>query len=258
MRLTHLGIHLLFALGCGVTTITKPDVVSSSTWYSRIDASDETRVTFDDTDTSDPRLFELPFKAASAALAALAASAAVAALAALAVLSLNPEPHDVSMAEATDPVAALAQMGHPCPCKVMCSCASNYCCKKQTMLAKKRQVAAKEVEAGSDEVAHAAAAVAATLPSLKASDVRRALLGDVSEGPSESSVPIEDTEDDDFRSTIPKLERFYEQLAAKAKLPEHPGNGASTSWVLSLARSYRRLSKDKRRRGRLRELLQAP
>jgi len=113
--------------------------------------------------------------------------------------------------------------------------------------------AAKEGSSGST----GAAAVAAALP-WKASDVRRLLGGDLSEGPSESSVPIEDTEDDDFQSNLPNIERFYEQWAAKAKLPEHPGNGASSSWVLSLARSYRRLSKDKRRRGRLRALLQAP
>lgn len=83
--------------------------------------------------------------------------------------------------------------------------------------------------------------------------------GDVSEGPSESSANIEDTDEeckDDFQSTIPNLERFYEQMAAKARLPTHPpGNGANSNWVLSLARSYRRLSKDKRSRGRLRALL---
>lgn len=79
--------------------------------------------------------------------------------------------------------------------------------------------------------------------------------GDVSEGPSESSANVSlDTEDDGFNtSTIPHLERFYEQLAAKARLPER--HGASSAWVLSLARSYRRLSKEKRRRGRLRALL---
>lgn len=85
---------------------------------------------------------------------------------------------------------------------------------------------------------------------------RRAHGGDVSEGPSESSANIEDTEGDDFQSTIPNLERFYEQMAAKARLPGHPGHGASSNWVLCLARSYRRLSKEKRRRGRLRALLQ--
>lgn len=86
---------------------------------------------------------------------------------------------------------------------------------------------------------------------------RRAHSGDVSEGPSESSANREDeTEEDAFQSTIPNLEKFYEQLAAKARLPGHPGHGASSSWVLSLARTYRRLSKDKRRRGRLRSLLQ--
>lgn len=85
--------------------------------------------------------------------------------------------------------------------------------------------------------------------------------GDTSEGPSESSTCRsganvgDDTEEDDFQATIPHLERFYEQLAAKAKLPER--NGAATqNWVLSLARSYRRLSKEKRRRGGLRALLQ--
>lgn len=78
--------------------------------------------------------------------------------------------------------------------------------------------------------------------------------GENSEGPSESSTNI-DTEDDDFMARIPHLERFYEELAAKAKLPER--NGASTqSWMLSLARSYRRLSREKRRRGGLRALLQ--
>lgn len=86
---------------------------------------------------------------------------------------------------------------------------------------------------------------------------RRAHSGDVSEGPSESSANREDeTEEDAFQSTIPNLEKFYEQMAAKARLPGHPGHGASSSWVLSLARTYRRLSKDKRRRGRLRSLLQ--
>jgi len=65
-----------------------------------------------------------------------------------------------------------------------------------------------------------------------------------------------ETEEDDFGSTIPNLERFYEQMAAKARLPTQvPGKGANSNWVLSLARSYRRLSKDKRSRGRLRELL---
>lgn len=92
---------------------------------------------------------------------------------------------------------------------------------------------------------------------------RRLLGGDGSEGPSESSTcrsgannfDDKDTEeDDDFQATIPHLERFYEQLAAKARLPER--NGASQNWVLSLARSYRRLSKEKRRRGGLRALLQ--
>lgn len=56
-------------------------------------------------------------------------------------------------------------------------------------------------------------------------------------------------------ATIPHLERFYEQLAAKAKLPERNAAGTQ-SWVLSLARSYRRLSREKRRRGGLRALLQ--
>lgn len=84
-------------------------------------------------------------------------------------------------------------------------------------------------------------------------EARRAFGGDMSEGPSESSANIEDTEDE-FQSTIPSLEKFYEQMAAKVRLP--PGSSASSDWVLSLARSYRRLSKDKRRRGRLRALLQ--
>lgn len=77
--------------------------------------------------------------------------------------------------------------------------------------------------------------------------------GDISEGPSESSTNIEDTEDD-FMANIPHIEKFYEQLAAKAKLPERSGAG-SQSWVLSLARSYRRLSREKRRRGGLRAAL---
>mmetsp|Transcript_93792 Transcript_93792/g.205276 ORF Transcript_93792/g.205276 Transcript_93792/m.205276 type:complete len:404 (-) Transcript_93792:766-1977(-) len=83
--------------------------------------------------------------------------------------------------------------------------------------------------------------------------------GEASEVPSESSANMEDkdTEEDDFQSTIPNLERFYEQMAAKARLPtwQGPGNAANSNWVLSLARSYRRLSKDKRSRGRLRALL---
>lgn len=89
-----------------------------------------------------------------------------------------------------------------------------------------------------------------------ASSLERRLGGDISEGPSESSTNTghEDTEDD-FMATIPHLERFYEELAAKAKLPERNGAGPD-SWVLSLARSYRRLSRDKRRRGGLRALLQ--
>lgn len=99
------------------------------------------------------------------------------------------------------------------------------------------------------------------LPNLipAAGEGRRAHSGDLSEGPSESSANREttETEDDDFQSTIPHLERFYEQLAAKARLPGHVGHPNSSSWVLSLARSYRRLSKDKRRRGRLRSLLQS-
>lgn len=99
--------------------------------------------------------------------------------------------------------------------------------------------------------------VPAPLMAAPSSIPRRALgAGDVSEGPSESSANVSlDTEDDGFNtSTIPHLERFYEQLAAKARLPER--HGASSAWVLSLARSYRRLSKEKRRRGRLRALLQ--
>mmetsp|Transcript_34768 Transcript_34768/g.88335 ORF Transcript_34768/g.88335 Transcript_34768/m.88335 type:complete len:345 (-) Transcript_34768:73-1107(-) len=103
-------------------------------------------------------------------------------------------------------------------------------------------------------------AAAAALPGCRpASTGMGPRSGDVSEGPSESSANIEDTEEDDFQSTIPNLERFYEQMAAKARLPTHPpGNGANANWVLSLARSYRRLSKDKRSRGRLRALLSRP
>mmetsp|Transcript_73838 Transcript_73838/g.175780 ORF Transcript_73838/g.175780 Transcript_73838/m.175780 type:complete len:366 (+) Transcript_73838:185-1282(+) len=80
--------------------------------------------------------------------------------------------------------------------------------------------------------------------------------GELSEGPSESSAGSSHTllSDDDFQSKIPHLERIYQQLAAKARLPERHGPGAS-NWVLSLARSYRRLSNDKRRRGRLQALL---
>lgn len=79
--------------------------------------------------------------------------------------------------------------------------------------------------------------------------------GYVSEGPSESSVNVEDTEDESLQQALPGLERFYETMAAKAQIK--PGAaGTSSSWVLSMARSYRRLSKDKRRRGRLKELLQ--
>ncbi|CAE7900307.1 unnamed protein product [Symbiodinium sp. KB8] len=129
--------------------------------------------------------------------------------------------------------------------------------------------------------------------------------GYVSEGPSESSVNIEDTEDENLQSALPGLERFYETMAAKAQIK--PGAGSSSSWagiqdgvgqterqewlaavtlkrsdqdeelpaavdscgaregnehghtrvwkVLSMARSYRRLSKEKRRRGRLKEML---
>jgi len=52
------------------------------------------------------------------------------------------------------------------------------------------------------------------------------------------------------------LERFYEQMAAKARLPTHPlVNGVNANWLLSMARSYRRLSKDKRSRGRLRAMM---
>lgn len=76
---------------------------------------------------------------------------------------------------------------------------------------------------------------------------------------SESSANIDTEEEDHFQSTIPNLERFYEQMAAKARLPTHPpGNAVNANWVLSLARSYRRLSKEKRSRGRLRALLQRP
>lgn len=112
--------------------------------------------------------------------------------------------------------------------------------------------------AGSDEEARAVGLFPGLPNLIPARGERRAHSGDVSEGPSESSANREttETEDDDFQSTIPHLERLYEQLAAKARLPGQPGHGNSSSWVLSLARSYRRLSKDKRRRGRLRSLLQ--
>lgn len=86
----------------------------------------------------------------------------------------------------------------------------------------------------------------------KDSGVRR---GDISEGPSESSAII-DTEEETFQR-LPgqgELERFFEQMAAKAQLPGPPGT-APSNWVLSLARSYRHLSKDKRRRSRLQALL---
>jgi hypothetical protein len=90
-----------------------------------------------------------------------------------------------------------------------------------------------------------------------ASSLERWPRGDISEGPSESShttKSVEETEDE-FMANIPQLQGFYEQLAAKAKLPERNGAGTQ-SWVLSLARSYRRLSREKRRRGGLRALLQ--
>lgn len=76
--------------------------------------------------------------------------------------------------------------------------------------------------------------------------------GEVSEAPSESSANMEDkdTDLDDFQSAIPHLERIYAQMAAKV-----PGTGVNPNWMLSLARSYRRLSTDKRSRGRLRALL---
>lgn len=80
--------------------------------------------------------------------------------------------------------------------------------------------------------------------------------GDVSA--SESSAILEDTETDDFQAKLPNLERFYEQMAAKARLPTHPpGNVDKANWVLSLARSYRRLSNQKRSRGRMQALLAA-
>lgn len=69
----------------------------------------------------------------------------------------------------------------------------------------------------------------------------------VSEGPSESSINAIDTEDDDFQTA--SFERFYEQMAAKAQLRGDLGPGSTQNLMLSLARSYRRLSKDKRRRG---------
>mmetsp|Transcript_20644 Transcript_20644/g.45257 ORF Transcript_20644/g.45257 Transcript_20644/m.45257 type:complete len:303 (-) Transcript_20644:137-1045(-) len=88
-----------------------------------------------------------------------------------------------------------------------------------------------------------------------AGSARRGLGSDVSSGPSESSANVDvNSEGDGFQSSIPHLERFYEQLAAKARLPER--HGSSSNWVVSLARTYHRLSKDKRRRGRLRALLQ--
>jgi len=93
-------------------------------------------------------------------------------------------------------------------------------------------------------------------PPLPVNTERRPHSGDISEGPSESSAIREETEDDDFQNSIPHLERFYEQMAAKARVPCHPGHSGSASWVLSLARSYRRLSKDKRRRGKLKSLMQ--
>lgn len=99
------------------------------------------------------------------------------------------------------------------------------------------------------------AAVAVAVPALQGGPGLRGPRGD-DVSASESSANIEDTEEDAFQSTIPNLERFYEQMAAKARLPTHPpGNAANANWVLSLARSYRRLSKEKRSRGRLRALL---
>lgn len=79
--------------------------------------------------------------------------------------------------------------------------------------------------------------------------------GGESSAPSESSHNI-DTEDD-FTSTIPHLEKFYEQLAATGGGQIPPGASAS-DWVLSVARSYRRLSNWKRRKGRLRALMRPP
>eukprot|EP00929_Paragymnodinium_shiwhaense_P095362 TRINITY_DN5644_c1_g1_i1.p1 TRINITY_DN5644_c1_g1~~TRINITY_DN5644_c1_g1_i1.p1 ORF type:complete len:456 (+),score=100.80 TRINITY_DN5644_c1_g1_i1:93-1460(+) len=78
---------------------------------------------------------------------------------------------------------------------------------------------------------------------------RRAPEGEMSEARSESSTNVSQGEYD-----VHHLERFYEAFAAKAKFPEQPG--VSSNWVLSLARGYRKLSKDKRRRGRLKALLQ--
>lgn len=92
-------------------------------------------------------------------------------------------------------------------------------------------------------------------PAREARSDRANRAGHESSAPSESSHNI-DTEDD-FTSTIPHLEKFYEQLAATAQLPERHGASAS-DWVLSVARSYRRLSNWKRRRGRLRALMRPP
>lgn len=81
--------------------------------------------------------------------------------------------------------------------------------------------------------------------------------GEVSEGPSSSSAMHEDTEEDTFsQKNIPNLERFYAEMLAKAQLPTHPPCNTNSNWMLSLARSYRRLSKERRSRGRLRALLQ--
>merc|ERR1712232_317723 len=79
---------------------------------------------------------------------------------------------------------------------------------------------------------------------------RRTHGAELSQGTSESSANIGDNEEDYFKATIPNLERFYEQMVAK--MPE--GHSSSPSWILSLARSYRRLSKEKRHRGRLRAM----
>lgn len=75
--------------------------------------------------------------------------------------------------------------------------------------------------------------------------------GTTSDCPSESSAANIDTEDD-FPSTFQHLEKFYERLTEKERLPRRQG---SADWVISLARSHRRLSKEKRLRGHLRGAL---
>lgn len=74
--------------------------------------------------------------------------------------------------------------------------------------------------------------------------------GTTSDCPSESSLNV-DTEDD-FPSTFQHLESFYARLTEKERLPRRQG---TSDWVISLARSHRRLSKEKRLRGHLRGAL---